>query len=85
MKLLHLYLEGGPAPPMTSSICVFHLGISLVRRPRRFRLAQRPHQLLQSNPAKLKPPFEPLKGRGNTEGKSQPVATVLAATASATG
>ena len=30
MKLLHLYLEGGPAPPMTSSICVFHLGISLV-------------------------------------------------------
>ena len=29
MKLLHLYLEGGPAPPMTSSICVFHLGISL--------------------------------------------------------
>ena len=29
MKLFHLYLEGGPAPPMTSSICVFHLGISL--------------------------------------------------------
>ena len=61
------------------------LRLLLVRRPRRFRLAQRPHQLLQSNPAKLKPPFEPLKGRGNTEGKSQPVATVLAATASATG
>ena len=30
MKLFHLYPEGGPAPPMTSSICVFHLGISLV-------------------------------------------------------
>ena len=30
MKLFHLYLEGGPAPPMTSSIRVFHLGISLV-------------------------------------------------------
>ena len=30
MKLFHLYLEGGPAPPMTSNICVFHLGISLV-------------------------------------------------------
>ena len=29
MKLFHLYPEGGPAPPMTSSICVFHLGISL--------------------------------------------------------
>ena len=29
MKLFHLYLEGGPAQPMTSSICVFHLGISL--------------------------------------------------------
>ena len=29
MKLFHLYLEGGPAPPMTSSICVFRLGISL--------------------------------------------------------
>ena len=30
MKLFHLYLEGGPAPPMTSYICVFHLGIGLV-------------------------------------------------------
>ena len=30
MKLFHLYPEGGPAPPMTSSICVFHLGFSLV-------------------------------------------------------
>ena len=29
MKPFHLYLEGGPAPPMTSSICVFHLGIGL--------------------------------------------------------
>ena len=29
MKLFQLYPEGGPAPPMTSSICVFHLGISL--------------------------------------------------------
>ena len=29
MKLFHLYPEGGPAPPMTSSICVLHLGISL--------------------------------------------------------
>ena len=29
MKLPHLYLEGGPAPPMTSYICVFHLGIGL--------------------------------------------------------
>ena len=29
MKLFHLYLEGGPAPPMTSSICVFHLGFGL--------------------------------------------------------
>ena len=33
MKLFHLYLEGGPAPPMTSSICVFHLGISLGMNP----------------------------------------------------
>ena len=39
MKLLHLYLEGGPAPPMTSSICVFHLGISLGdRREGEFRM-----------------------------------------------
>ena len=30
MKLFHLYLEGGPVPPMISSVCVFHLGISLV-------------------------------------------------------
>ena len=30
VKLFHLYPEGGPAPPMTSSICVFHLGITLV-------------------------------------------------------
>ena len=29
VKLFHLYPEGGPAPPMTSSICVFHIGISL--------------------------------------------------------
>ena len=29
MRLFHLYPEGGPAPPMTSSICVFHLGIGL--------------------------------------------------------
>ena len=29
VKLFHLYLEGSLAPPMTSFICVFHLGISL--------------------------------------------------------
>ena len=37
MKLLHLYLEGGPAAPMTSPICVFHLGIGLVLQRRVMR------------------------------------------------
>ena len=27
VKLFHLYVEGRPAPPMTSSMYVFHLGM----------------------------------------------------------
>ena len=31
VKLFQMYLKGGPTPPMTSSIYVFHLGISLAQ------------------------------------------------------
>ena len=58
VKLFHLYPEGGPAPPMTSSICVFHLGISLVPFPLEYALYQIPGSPARRSRASWNPQLE---------------------------